>query len=176
VVAFGWIARGQTRLGDAITGGRILVAPFDNRTGDASLDAVGAMASDWIAQGLAQTEHVDVAAPSQLLSAANDANPTHIASGRRPAELARASGAAFVVTGAYYRQANRLQFQVQVTDWAGTIVAALDPVESPVSDPVGALETLRERTAEGMPHGLDTHQLMLRMRASPLPYPRRSRR
>jgi len=33
---------------------RVAVAVFENRTGDASLDPLGIMASDWIAQGLVQ--------------------------------------------------------------------------------------------------------------------------
>jgi hypothetical protein len=33
---------------------RVVVAPFENRTGDPSLDPLGAMARDWIAQGLSR--------------------------------------------------------------------------------------------------------------------------
>ena len=31
---------------------RVVVIPFDNRTGDESLDQIGAMAADWLTEGL----------------------------------------------------------------------------------------------------------------------------
>ena len=34
---------------------RIVVAPFENRTGDASLDVIGKMAAEWITQGLSRS-------------------------------------------------------------------------------------------------------------------------
>ena len=42
---------------------RVTVTGFDNETGDASLAAIGHVATDWVVQGLAQTQLVDVIGP-----------------------------------------------------------------------------------------------------------------
>jgi tetratricopeptide (TPR) repeat protein len=129
---------------------RVLVLAFENRTGDPSLDAVGAMASDWIVQGLAHTELVDVVSASDLVAASLVAE---LERGAGAASLARASGAAFVVTGAYYSQAGRLHFQAHVTGPDGRVVAALEPVQAAMDDPVAAVEALREQTMTALaPH------------------------
>jgi tetratricopeptide (TPR) repeat protein len=134
----------------AVADQRVLVLAFENRTGDASLDAVGAMTSDWIVQGLAHTELVDVVSASDLVAASLVAG---LERGAGAAALARATGAAFVVTGAYYLQRGRLHFQAQVTGRDGRIVAALDAVEAAVADPLAAIEALREQTMTALaPH------------------------
>ena len=65
VAAGGWLAlRGRQ---PAANPHRVVVAAFDNQTGDTTLAPLGNMAADWITQGLAQTGIVDVAdAPTAL--------------------------------------------------------------------------------------------------------------
>jgi DNA-binding SARP family transcriptional activator/thioredoxin-like negative regulator of GroEL len=123
---------------------RVLVLSFENRTGDAALDPVGAMAGDWIAQGLAHTGLVEVVSASDLVSAAavEEAARAHAGS---PRGLARATGASFVVSGAYYAQAGRLHFSAVIHDAEGRIVTAPPPVASPADEPLAGVELLRER-------------------------------
>ena len=79
---------------------RVLVATFTNRSGDTTLNVVGAMAADWITQGLSESEIVNVVdGPTSIQvsratsrdSAASDTNRVRL--------LAERTGAGTVVLG-----------------------------------------------------------------------------
>src|SRR5947199_106972 len=56
------------------------------------------------------------------------------------------AGAGTVVSAAYYRQADSSRFQVQISAAKdGTVLRALDPVAGPISQPLTAVEALRQR-------------------------------
>src|SRR6266571_2112391 len=51
-----------------------------------------------------------------------------------------------MVSGAYYRQADSIRFQVQVSAARdGTVLRALEPVAGPISQPLAAVEAVRQR-------------------------------
>ena len=89
---------------------RVVVAVFENQTGDPGLAHLGPMASDWITQGLAQTGLLDVVVARAGL--ADD--PSEGATEGRIRRLADETGAAIVVSGAYYRQGEQVQFQRRI--------------------------------------------------------------
>jgi len=134
---------------------RVVVARFENRTGDSTLDLLGDMAADWITRGLVQTGLVEVADARIALGGpggagigvARTAAPPHAP--RNSADvraLAEETGAGVVVWGAFYRQADSLRFETLVTDARGAkLLRALDPVGGPAVDPVDAVERLRQR-------------------------------
>lgn len=140
------VARGDTDL----EARRILVIPFENRTGDPALDPVGTIAADWIVQGLARTDVVDVV-PSfralQLLQALSGEGRSEDAS-TRTRTLAHALGAGTAVAGTYYLRGGSLEFQAQLIDVRrGRLLQAVDGVRGPQSDPMIAIDELRSRTA-----------------------------
>jgi tetratricopeptide (TPR) repeat protein len=119
----------------------IVVAVFENQTGDPKLNPVGRMAADWIMQGLQQTGLVAVA-PTPL----DESTPGTAESKKRLQDIARETGAGTVVSGAYYLQGNILRFQAKVTDERnGKLLAALDPVTGPAEDPTKPIEYLRQK-------------------------------
>src|SRR5436309_8817689 len=60
--------------------------------------------------------------------------------------LGRETGAGTVGSGAYYRQADSIRFQVQISTASdGTVLRALYPVAGPISQPLVAVEALRQR-------------------------------
>jgi len=60
--------------------------------------------------------------------------------------LGRETGAGTVVWGAYYRQGDSIRFQVQVSAARdGTVLRALEPVAGPISQPLAAVEAVRQR-------------------------------
>src|SRR2546430_726751 len=127
---------------------RVVVAVIENHTGDPALDNLGHMAADWVTQGLAQTGLVE-GVPSLSVVAASLAagqhGPGHLdAAGLRA--LGRETGAGTVVWGAYYRQADSVRFQIQISAAAdGKVLRALDPVAGPLAQPLTAVEALRQR-------------------------------
>jgi tRNA A-37 threonylcarbamoyl transferase component Bud32/TolB-like protein len=127
---------------------RVVVAVIENRTGDASLDNLGHMAADWVTQGLAQTGLVEVVPSTSVmtssLAAGAGAGGQLDAAGIRA--LGRETGAGTVVSGGYYRQGDSIRFQVQIAAAEdGTVLRALEPVAGPLSQPLGAVEALRQR-------------------------------
>jgi tRNA A-37 threonylcarbamoyl transferase component Bud32/TolB-like protein len=127
---------------------RVVVAVIENRTGDPALDNLGHMAADWVTQGLAQTGLVEVVPSMSVMSssvASGEHGDGHLdAAGIRA--LGRETGAGTVVSGGYYRQGDSIRFQVQIAAAEdGTVLRALEPVAAPLSDPLGAVEAVRQR-------------------------------
>ncbi len=124
---------------DAAIARRVLVVPFENATGDPTLAPLGRMAAEWLAQGLAESGDVDVAAASGRAVSAGEA-------GLRAA--ASEAGAGTIVSGAYFLEGDSVRLQARVTDVrAWRLLAPLAPVHAPRSAPQRLLAPLRARVA-----------------------------
>ncbi len=105
---------------------RVAVEAFANRTADPYLDSLGAMAADWITQGLSELSMIEVVPATTT-----------------PAERLRAGT---VVTGNYYLQGDTIVFQSNVVDKEREeIIYALRPVSGSRDSPVDVMENLRQR-------------------------------
>ena len=136
----GAIASGTRRVGDDPR--RVVIIPFENRTGDVSLDPLGRWAADWIHQGLSRTHHLQVvdAAVGLPGSGSDEPQKTHLRA------ILDRTGRGMVVSGAYYRHGDSVQFQVQITDArGGTAVPAVEPVSGSLAQPQIAVRALGER-------------------------------
>ena len=128
---------------------RLVVAVFDNGTGDTSLDLVGRLAADVISEGLQRTGIVDVVSPttafylSQTISVSGDKGNDPVA------RLVQESGATHAVTGTYYLNGDTIQFRTQFigmsNDVNGRQHVAIEPVEGPYDRPDKVIDTLRQR-------------------------------
>lgn len=124
---------------------RVMVAPFQNRTGDRQFDQLGTMASDWLIRGINETGISDIA----------EFAPVHVTSGRiTPSELERASlrrqarilGAGRFVSGDFHLVGDSLQFQARITDTGdGTLIGSVTLSSSPKKDPMSGINTMRPR-------------------------------
>lgn len=126
----------------------IVVAEFENQTGDSSLDHLSRMTADALSQGLAQIGLVDVVPSSEALFATQNLQ-RELGSAQKivPAqELGKATRAKLVVSGAFYRQGDKLQIQAQILDAeTGKLLAAIDPITKPASATPDLIEEVRER-------------------------------
>jgi serine/threonine-protein kinase len=136
---------------------RVVVAPLDNRTGDASLNPLGNMAADWIIQGLAQTGLVEVVPYTSTLMSSR--NLLGIADGggdtaEQARTLARETGARIVVSGSYYLQGDSIHLYARIVDVvADRVLEAFAPVHAATASPLDAVEVLRQRVMAGLaPH------------------------
>jgi serine/threonine-protein kinase len=135
--------------------GRVVIAPFDNRTGDPALDQVGIMAAEWLTQGLSSTPLVDVVDSRSLVASVRSVRESG-SRGDPALALARETRAGTVVAGSVYRVGDSLRFQARVADAAsGRLRLSMDPVTSPLADPVAALEPLRRRVTGALASLLD---------------------
>ncbi len=138
---------------------RVVVAVLENHTGDGALDNVGHMAADWVTQGLAQTGLVEVVSSMSVMkSSVAPGEHSHIhldAAGIQT--LGRETGAGTVVSGAFYRQADSIRFQVQISAAKdGTVLRALEPIAGPIAQPLVAVEAVRQRVMATLATLFDT--------------------
>lgn len=131
---------------------RVVVATFANKSGDRTLDPLGAMAADWIARGLARTGLVDVAGTAAELAART--NGTEAGNLQALAEEARAG---LVISGAFYRQGDSVLLEADFTD-ARTrkLLQSVGPISAPMSAPLQGVERLRQRVTGSLAAVLDT--------------------
>jgi DNA-binding SARP family transcriptional activator/tetratricopeptide (TPR) repeat protein/TolB-like protein len=146
LIAAYFAPRGEA--GAALEPRRVVVAPFENRTGDAGLDVLGSMTADWLIQGLAQAGFGEVVPVTAALVSTRyvAALPDLRDSFARARELARETGAGVVVTGSYYREADSLHFQARIMDAAGgQVLHALRAGVATSASPLDAIDLLRAR-------------------------------
>jgi DNA-binding SARP family transcriptional activator/TolB-like protein len=128
---------------------RVVVVPFENRTGDAELDPLGLVATDWITQGLAGTGFVQPVSSSMVKQIVNRLEEEN---GNRSTEarvqsLAEEMGAGVLISGSYFRDDNALIFQAQIVEVpSGEVLRTIDNVSAPIGAPQDAVEVLRQRT------------------------------
>jgi DNA-binding SARP family transcriptional activator/TolB-like protein len=147
---------------------RVVVAPFENRTGDPALDPIGSMAADWIAEGVSRLTAIDVVLastaailPERRLAGASG-SPDAVAA------IAGETGAALVVSGAYYLRGDSLQFHTQITDARERrLLRTLEPITGTRADPGQAVEEIGRRATAAVAVALDTRLTRLGKLASP---------
>lgn len=121
---------------------RLAVLPFENRTGEASMDALGLLAADWITAGLTAIDTVQVVPSSTVMQEL--AGVPQAEAG--PRLVARLTGAGLVVTGSILRVGDSLEFRARLVDPAGErVLDSFDPARAPRSEPAGALGPLRQQ-------------------------------
>ena len=133
-------ARGRThRHGrPALAPARVVVELFENESRDPSLDMLGAIATDWLTDGIQRVEGIEVVPGRFSLSL----GPGPL--GFR--ELAERTGAGTVVSGGYYTSQDALAFHARVIDArSGRLINSLDPVVGPKQRPMDAIDALRQR-------------------------------
>jgi len=125
-----------------LTADRVVVLPYDNRTGDPALDPVGQMAAEWITEGLMQTGAVQVVPnfmAAEAISQARDAGGAVVLN-----QVAERTQSGIAVMGSYYLRGEELEFHSEVVDvTSGTPFATVDPVWGSADDPRGAIDSVR---------------------------------
>jgi TolB-like protein len=121
---------------------RVIVLPYENRTGDPALDPVGQMAAEWITEGLMQTGTVQVVPNFMALEAVSEARDE--GGTVTLSQVAERTQSGIVVTGSYYRHGEDLELHSEVVDVAsGAPFTTIDAVVGSVEDPRGAIDSVR---------------------------------
>jgi len=132
---------------------RVAVVAMENRTGDPSLDALGAMAADLIVQRFTETGAVEVVPLADALQELPSTGPDRDL-GRGWAsvlQVARQRGASLVLAGAYYLQGDTLRLQARLVDAStGDLIYAFEPVAATRDSPAEGIDSLGERVLAGV--------------------------
>ena len=127
---------------------RVAVAPLENQTRDSALSPLGNLASDWITQGVGEAALAETVDPQEVRSS------WHAAPDARA--LGAATNARYVVSGAYYLDADSLRMLARVIDAAdGRVLRSIEPVSALSAMPREAVATLRERVLGALGELLD---------------------
>lgn len=126
---------------------RVVVATFENRTGDSALAPLGDMAADWVATELARTGLVDVVDSRAVIGSPNPSSRSDkLPRDARMHELAQRVGANILVWGTYYRLGDTLEFHAEVTDAKdGSLLREVPPIAVLASDPMAGVRRLSSR-------------------------------
>jgi DNA-binding SARP family transcriptional activator len=137
---------------------RIVVAAFENRTGDSALAPVGELAADWIARSLLEANFEVVDPRTSAIAARIVASLPRLLRGGDPSlALARETGAGTVVTGRYYLQHDSLQFEATVSDVTrGTLLRAVGPLRGPSAQASPLVGVLAMRVTAALAASTDT--------------------
>jgi len=132
---------------------RVVVAPFENKTGDPSLDLIGSIAADWITQGISQISVLEVS-PQGAPAASGEPDKDKSGSRSDPIDLKALSeetGAGTVITGSYYLSGEDLEFQFQITDVLNSrLLRAMTGIKGKLSSRMETIDVLRRRIMGAM--------------------------
>jgi tetratricopeptide (TPR) repeat protein len=121
---------------------RVVVAEFENLTGDPSLDPIAALTADAVTQGLVELGEVEVVPTPDGGSPGDDA-------ALRAA--AREVGAGTLVTGSFYLTGDNLDLRVRIIDASsGKPVYALKQETGPRDQPAQAIDRVRQRVMSAL--------------------------
>jgi DNA-binding SARP family transcriptional activator/tetratricopeptide (TPR) repeat protein len=137
---------------------RIVVAPFENQTGNSRLDPLGELAADWLARTLVEGsfEVFDSRTSSTINRMLASLGPKGTALDRAAA-LAKETNAAVVVTGRYYRVRDSLQFEANIMDPVrGAILHAVGPLRGLSDDAPSLIGLLANRVTASLTASTDT--------------------
>jgi tetratricopeptide (TPR) repeat protein/TolB-like protein len=139
---------------------RVMVAPFANATGDASLDPVTTRVADAITRGIVELRDVE-AVPA----------PRDVAAGDEAAlcAAARAAGAGVLASGSVYLSGDTIELRGTLIDAAkGKPIFALTPERGPRGQPEEAIDHVRQRAMTGVNMHLREYPVLEGMRRPPL--------
>ena len=117
LVGFGiwkvFIAPQQTKLSAEILESRIAVLPFENRTNNPDLDALGEMAADWIIEGLMNLENVKAVSFQNIKSNIQHASLNPVSNKDLFGKL---TGAEKLIQGSYYKDGDEIIVSSKISD------------------------------------------------------------
>jgi len=124
---------------------RVLVATFDNRTGDPSLDYIGHRAATSVSEGVTQTGVVEVVTHVAEEAAVGGTGQDMGAAARLLA-IAQEAGASILVAGSFHTQSDSLHIEARLLDVSDGTALSLIPDESgPLASPGLAIASTRSR-------------------------------
>jgi len=149
-----------TRLRPSTLAKRVVVANFDNQTGDSALTRLGVVAADWITQGLQRSGFVNVVPSGTTLQALMRESPRVESAGGRDVEavreLARITRASYVINGVISFAGGSLRIQPQIIETSSLrLVGAPSAVLAPRDEPMRAFEQLQQHVMGSLASVLD---------------------
>ena len=137
--------RGRQEATEPTGAERVMVATFDNRTGDPALDYIGHTAATSISEGVAQTGIAEVVTHAAEEPVAGGAGQNVGATSRLLA-VAREAGASVLVAGSFDVQSDSLHIEARLLDvHDGTVLNVIPDETGPLVTPAATIAKTRSR-------------------------------
>ncbi|MDB4891472.1 MAG: protein kinase [Gemmatimonadetes bacterium] len=128
---------------------RYVILPFDNGTGDSTLNPLGMVIADYIRQAVAQVPNVRVEVLDARMTMVNEAiakrTPWPLRSHRITTAVAEESSAGFVISGSFYAIGDSLRVRTTVEDLVHGATQFISDVAAPKRDPFSLIKPLQQR-------------------------------
>ena len=125
---------------------RVAVYPLANRTGNASLEALGSLSADWIAQAVSRVPGVELVTMPALMIDSKVAETA----GKRLDSLGRAAGAHTMIWGSIYPLGDSVRLIANLTDVRrGNLIASVEATAL-ARKPEPGIQILAERVSTGV--------------------------
>jgi tetratricopeptide (TPR) repeat protein len=146
---------------------------MENRTGDSSLDTVGALAADAMVQRFTETAAAEVVPLADALPDLESAEPEK--DQRRGQanvlQVARQRGAGFLVSGAYYLDGDTLRLQARLVDVStGDLIHAFQPVGATKDAVADGIDSFADRVLAGVAAHVTDYQFDIAVMRPPSTY------
>jgi tetratricopeptide (TPR) repeat protein/TolB-like protein len=137
----GWRSGAATAAADEID--RLVVVPFENRTGDTAAADWGFFAAEYITRAIDRVGIVTVVPASGVRDLVRDVDPDVSMPLR---EISRRTGARYAVAGSYSTLGGSVRFDVELVDGeTGELLRSLDPIAGPADSLEAVTLLLAER-------------------------------
>lgn len=144
---------------------RVLVLGLDNLTGDPGLSALGRLAADALANGLAAVAELEVVPPLASGGTVVSGPEAQLSEGL---DVARRVGAGTLIRGTYHVEGGQVCYRVQIMAVdSGRVLEAPPPAFTPVSAPTAVLQDLAEQVATYLAPALGGRVVHVRRAARP---------
>jgi TolB-like protein/tetratricopeptide (TPR) repeat protein len=131
---------------------RVVVAPFKDETGDARLAALGALAADYITEGLSRLGSLQVV-DTRTATQSGDflSRIPRILRPNDDRALGQETGAKVVIAGTYYLLGDSVVLRARALDAeTGAVRTALEPAVAPARQPTSAVAAMTARVVAAM--------------------------
>ena len=144
---------------------RVAVLPFANRTGSTSLEALGSLSADWIAQAVARIPGVELVSMPPVMIDASAANAPTTGTD----SLGVTAGATTIISGSIYRMGDSVRLVAKLTDVVRHRLLASIEATGPVASPEKGVQLLAERVTTGVlaSRSRDTVEMLMRSNRPP---------
>ncbi|MFW5950844.1 MAG: BTAD domain-containing putative transcriptional regulator [Gemmatimonadota bacterium] len=141
IVALAGADEGAVRARGVVPPRGIAVLPFENRTGDPSLDDLGRITADWITAGLTRIDTLRVVPPSSVGRSVSDGDGAGSI-----ARIALRTGAGLFLTGSFVQVRDSLHLYAQLVGPSEEqVLESFGPERTHRNDPTAAVGALREQ-------------------------------
>jgi len=140
-----WWKTKSAKLAAGLDPKRVVVAAFEDKTGDPAAARVAVLMAERIATGLSRVGGITVAS-NPALAAGTKAESEKRAGEDVLRALAVRTGAGLVIAGAVYASGGDVELQARlVAPGEGRVIYAVEPTRGPLTDLDAAIELLRQR-------------------------------